>query len=97
MGSWEQLVYQFVARKKQVSLTIIAIIDYLFSSFGEPGYAPPVENFCVRHCQKLDYLGLTCFQKHRPKVSNEVCNSDELIRLREEMLYYTDAIKTQQL
>jgi len=45
-------------------------------------------------------------QKHWPKVSNEVFitgrdtlfNSDELIRLSEEMLlYYTDAMKTQQL
>jgi len=34
----------------------------------------------------------TCLQKRKPKVSNEVFNSDEFIRLREEMLlYYTDA------
>ena len=51
-------------------------------------------------------MGLfTRFQKHWPKVNNDVFitgsdrlfNNDELIRLREEMLlYYTDAIKTQQ-
>ena len=51
MGSWEQSVYQFVARsrRKELSLTIVAIIDYLFSSFGKPEYAPPVENSWVRH------------------------------------------------
>src|SRR6218665_3676850 len=39
-----------LSRRKELSLTIVAIIDYLFSSFGKPGYAPPVGNSWVRHC-----------------------------------------------